>query len=206
LVLVYLALSLAATCHPECRWQCDDPVCPAQCHPICDRPKCQVQCEEPPCASCTVHCERPECSVRCPKDMCEKESCPQCETVCAPAACHTQCISPAPVCSPMCEEVNCNWKCAKPTLCPKPKCELACEKPACEDQEGDGTEPPLGGSAGPCCPCAAEFLQLAYNNAVNGALIEKDMIPSLVEVQHTMKFAEQESGKEACCPCGPPPS
>ena len=34
-------------CHPECRWQCDDPVCPAVCHPVCERPKCQIH----------VHCE-----------------------------------------------------------------------------------------------------------------------------------------------------
>ena len=33
-------------CHPECRWQCDDPVCPAVCHPVCERPKCQIHCEE----------------------------------------------------------------------------------------------------------------------------------------------------------------
>ena len=30
-----------AACHPQCRWQCDDPQCPAQCHPVCERPKCQ---------------------------------------------------------------------------------------------------------------------------------------------------------------------
>ena len=24
----------AAPCHPQCRWQCDDPSCPAQCRQI----------------------------------------------------------------------------------------------------------------------------------------------------------------------------
>ncbi len=38
--------SAPADCHPQCKWQCDDPQCPAVCHPVCERPKCQMQCEE----------------------------------------------------------------------------------------------------------------------------------------------------------------
>ncbi len=39
------AAEVEGDCHPECRWQCDDPVCPAVCHPVCERPKCQIHCE-----------------------------------------------------------------------------------------------------------------------------------------------------------------
>merc|ERR1719198_2939911 len=88
--------TLEAQCHPECKWQCDDPSCPAVCHPVCERPKCEISCEETPCAKCTIHCERPVCSVRCPKDMREKEGCPKCETVCSPAKCHTKCVAKRP--------------------------------------------------------------------------------------------------------------
>jgi len=104
-------------CHPECRWQCDDPVCPAKCHPVCERPKCQIQCEETACARCKVHCDKPKCNVRCPKDMCEKKDCPKCETVCSPANCRTSCVAPEPVCTPMCEETKCDWKCKKRRTC-----------------------------------------------------------------------------------------
>ena len=89
LVLAVIAVDTQAPCHPQCKWQCDDPACPAVCHPICARPKCQMQCEELPCPKCDVHCEKPACSVRCPKSLCEKDDCPKCETVCSPPVCHT---------------------------------------------------------------------------------------------------------------------
>jgi len=180
-----------AECHPECRWQCDDPVCPAQCHPVCERPKCQMQCEETPCAQCTVHCEKPACNVRCPKDMCEKAACPKCETVCAPAECRTTCVPPEPVCTPMCEETRCDWKCRKPTLCPKPKCELVCEKAAC-----------LAHSHKKCCSCNEANLAAsvqAANAAVPHALVETET-PTFMEVMHTVKFHEKQ-GRPQCCLC-----
>jgi hypothetical protein len=135
-------------CHPECRWQCDDPMCPAVCHPVCERPRCQMQCAATQCAKCTVHCEKPVCSVRCPKNMCERESCPKCETVCQPAQCHTTCVAPEPVCSPVCEETKCDWKCKKPERCPRPKCQLQCQKSACEAAAAAGvSEACLGRTA-----------------------------------------------------------
>jgi hypothetical protein len=101
----------------------------------------------------------------------------------------------------MCEEVKCDWKCKKPTLCPKPKCMLQCEKAACEAQDDEPTPQPR-----PCCPCSNEiYLQLAVDDANTKPLgtLEKDMIPSLVEMQHTMKLHEQE-GQQTCCPCETP--
>merc|ERR1719424_2811111 len=115
LLLAFVAVAAATECAPNCKWQCDDPQCPAVCHPVCKRPNCEMKCEETPCAKCTIHCERPTCSIRCPKEDCQKESCPKCETVC--------------------EELECTNKCAKPTNCAKPKCELQCEKPACEEKQ-----------------------------------------------------------------------
>jgi len=203
LVLVLLAPHIGAAnaeCHPECRWQCDDPVCPAQCHPVCERPKCQMQCEQPPCADCTVHCERPACTVRCPKDMCEKNDCPQCETVCSPAKCHSECIAPEPICSPLCEETKCDWKCKKPTLCPKPKCELQCERPACD------ANPPISAvlaanNAAKCCACTAQNIGAAVNSAdMLSRLADASMRPTFVELVHTMKLKET-TGETTCCPC-----
>ncbi|GAB5353365.1 hypothetical protein AAMO2058_000030500 [Amorphochlora amoebiformis] len=174
-------------CHPECKWQCDDPSCPAVCHPVCERPKCEISCEETPCAKCTIHCERPICSVRCPKDMCEMEGCAKCETVCSPAKCHTKCVAPEPKCNPVCEETKCDWKCKKPTTCPKPKCELQCEKPEC------ATTPK-------CCECsaagnAAVAVAKAGSKAPEGAVL-----PSFLEVMDTIRH-NKAIGDKMCCPC-----
>jgi len=192
-LLGFIGVAFGAECHPECTWQCDDPVCPAQCHPVCKHPRCQMQCEETPCAQCTVKCEKPECTVRCPKDMCESDSCPQCETVCSPAKCHTSCIAPEPVCSPLCEETQCDWKCKKPVMCPKPKCELQCEKPACEAQN------PTPPSTPSCCTCSTSAIELgrkiADSKLPTGSTAET---MSAIEVQHHTRF----TAKEMCCPCG----
>jgi len=195
LVVLFATVTLAtdAQCHPECRWQCDDPVCPAICHPVCERPRCQMQCEETACAKCTIHCEKPICSVRCPKDMCEKDSCPQCETVCAPAQCHTKCVAPDPVCTPLCEKTACEWKCKKPSMCPKPKCELQCEKPACEVKQH--------------CPCQCNnqanvrsAMSRASHHSHHSSMIETSMVPSFLEVMASMLHTHQQ-GKSTCCPC-----
>jgi len=180
----------ATDCHPQCRWQCDDPVCPAQCHPICERPKCQVHCEETPCAACKIHCDKPQCNVRCPKDMCEKQDCPKCETVCAPAKCRTACTAPNAVCTPMCEDTKCEWKCKKPTLCPRPKCELVCEKPACAHQKPNKTVTRT------CCSCTQTNVQATLLQ-VGEAEGEQ---PSFLELVHSFKFQEQQ-GQEPCCAC-----
>jgi hypothetical protein len=185
------ATEVEGDCHPECRWQCDDPVCPAQCHPICERPKCQVHCEETPCAACKIHCDKPQCNVRCPKDMCEKTDCPKCETVCAPAKCRTACTAPNAVCTPMCEETKCEWKCKKPTLCPRPKCELVCEKPACAAQK-----PAKQNVTRTCCQCTQQNVQASLLQAGEAA----GEAPSFLELVHTFKFQEQQ-GQSPCCAC-----
>jgi len=201
-LLSLVAVSLAAKCHPECRWQCDDPVCPAQCHPVCARPKCEMQCQETECAKCTVHCEQPECSVRCPKDMCEKDDCPKCETVCAPAECRTTCVAPEANCAPLCEETQCNWSCAKPATCPRPKCELQCEKPACDIQDVKPEEA--------CCPCtganleqAISFAELHAKTVAKLSVAEK---PSFLEVVHTLKHRQLQGLPDTCCPCAAAPA
>jgi len=180
-----------ANCHPTCRWQCDDPSCPAVCHPVCARPKCEMQCQQTECAKCTVHCEQPECSVRCPKDMCEKDSCPKCETVCAPAQCHTTCVAPKANCAPLCEETSCSWSCAKPTTCPRPKCELQCSKPACDVKDKQK-----------CCKCGAKGAKRAIAAAPRFEEVHSDaeMMPSFMEVVASFKHAA-EQGVEECCPC-----
>jgi len=193
-------LEAAAECHPQCRWQCDDPVCPAKCHPVCERPKCQIQCEETACAKCTVHCDKPQCNVRCPKDMCEKNDCPKCETVCSPANCRTSCIAPEPVCTPMCEETKCDWKCKKPTTCPKPKCELQCDKPACEAKPPAPAPKPKR----TCCACnnaknvGASMIEANAHAEANGVNIDNAM--TFLETVSHLK-AQADSGAEGCCVC-----
>merc|ERR1712226_1609546 len=185
------ASEVSAGCHPQCKWLCDDPVCPAKCHPVCARPKCQMDCKPTECAKCEVHCEEPVCSVRCPKEMCEMEDCPACETVCRPAVCRTTCTAPEPNCSPLCEKTKCAWKCKTPTLCPKPKCQLTCEQPGCTE------ESKFGGSAAqsPCCPCNAANTAFAVESAEMHArennMESETPKPSLLEVLHTMSAKEK---------------
>jgi len=183
-------------CHPECRWQCDDPVCPAVCHPVCERPKCQIHCEETECAKCKIHCDKPQCNVRCPKDLCEKKDCPKCETVCSPANCRTQCEAPNAVCTPMCEDTKCDWKCKKPTLCPRPKCELVCEKPACAY-----VKPAPVNHTRSCCHCSAANVKASMIQAHETTTIHEDVTPTFLEVMHTMKHTAQETGAPSCCAC-----
>jgi len=199
-VLAMEVESEAAPCHPQCRWQCDDPSCPAQCHPVCERPKCQVHCEETPCAACKIHCDKPQCNVRCPKDLCESTDCPKCETVCAPAKCRTACTAPNAVCTPMCEETKCDWKCKKPTLCPRPKCELVCEKPACAAKKRHHGRRHHGrnGTRG-CCACNHRNIKASMIQAGETVTGEEPM--SFLEVMHTFKHAEAITGEKQCCGC-----
>ena len=213
-VFAFLFLGVVAAtevaCHPQCKWLCDDPVCPAKCHPVCARPKCQMDCKQSECAKCEVHCEEPVCSVRCPKQMCELEGCPSCETVCRPAVCRTTCTAPEPNCSPLCEKTKCAWKCKTPTLCPKPKCQLTCEQPGCtEDNVFGGAS---GGS--PCCPCNAGGVSFAmlhadvhHKNSTEAGSQEGDEVDeaklSLIEALHSMS-AKEQNGESQCCPCAAP--
>lgn len=124
MLLLFIAAALA--CHPECTWQCDDPVCAAECRPVCDEPVCEIQCEQGEQGELT-RCAPPRCVVRCPDDRCETDECPQCETVCEPPRC-----SGSAVCTIHCEETSCGWACHKPRHCPKPHCELQCDEPCCQ--------------------------------------------------------------------------
>lgn len=107
---------------PECRWMCDDPICPAECEPVCDTPECIIQCTSGTCFQAL-----PVCSTRCATEVVVSDNCPVCETICEPlpALC-------TPHCGILCEAVSCTWSCRKPSNCVRPQCELACERPACE--------------------------------------------------------------------------
>jgi len=120
IILLCLTIAFAFAANPECRWACDDPVCPAHCVPVCAAPRCQIQCD--PGHSCPFSV--PSCTTRCPLDQSPADNCPQCETVCSPVNC--------PGCHPLCEATVCNWHCTKPAMCVQPRCELVCERPACE--------------------------------------------------------------------------
>lgn len=205
LIVLASATEVSTGCqHPQCKWLCDDPECPAKCHPVCARPNCQMDCKPTECAKCEVHCEEPACSVRCPKEMCEMDNCPKCETVCRPAVCRTTCTAPEPNCSPLCEPTKCAWKCRTPTLCPKPKCQLTCEKPDCNDGKVFGLA--SAQANGGCCACNSQNVAFAMlhadvharTNNVN-AKAEK---PSLMELMSNLQ-AKGES-HQSCCPCAGP--
>lgn len=121
-LLLFTALyAFAYASTPECRWLCDDPVCPAHCVPVCQAPRCQVHCTAP--LTCTV--QIPTCTTRCPPDQSPSDHCPACETVCQPTGCPSGCET-------LCEAPVCAWHCTKPAMCVQPRCELNCERPACE--------------------------------------------------------------------------
>jgi hypothetical protein len=98
----------------------------------------------------------------------------------------------------MCEATKCDWKCKKPITCPKPKCELVCERPACDTRARKaGTKPG-------CCSCADPANLAATIRSAN-ALLEQssetsEMMPSFMEVMHSVKAKTQE-GKGFCCKC-----
>lgn len=118
--LLILIVSLCAA-QPQCRYMCDDPVCPAVCAPLCERPVCQV------CHSDTgvqICLPTDACRVQCPSAIYYNNSCPQCETVCPGTLCNS------PDCQVFCEAPACSWQCRKPK-CPYPQCQLQCEEPVC---------------------------------------------------------------------------
>jgi len=203
-------------CHPRCRWQCDEPDCPARCLPVCTLPVCQVKCQQGPCADCNIRCHEPDCTVRCPKDVCKKGDCPKCETVCAPAKCHTECEPPTPLCVPVCATTQCKLECKKPNNCPRPKCQLVCEKVNCSV----GQSPWSRHATSECCPCTQATLRLAILRADAqrfGEQLDKihkleDEIklrkvrrehwqPSLLELLHTVQHDEKRGLNGMCCPC-----
>jgi hypothetical protein len=132
--LFTLLVHTSLACHPECTYQCDDPVCKAVCNYVVVRNvNCNVQCNgsyTPLRGQCF---QTPACHIIVPDDQCESDSCPVAQVQCGSVYCN-----PAPprgiVCSTLCEEVELAWKCRKPTIqdgCREPICELQCEQPAC---------------------------------------------------------------------------
>jgi len=131
--------------------------------------------------------------------MCEAKDCPKCETVCSPANCRTSCIAPEPVCTPMCEQTKCDWKCKKPTTCPRPKCELQCDKPACEAKKPEFLRHERREG---CCRCSHKNIRHSLVEAGSKGFDESagHVLPSFMEVYHTIKFHEK-NGAEGCCAC-----
>lgn len=121
IAIIFGAGTAGLACHPECHWQCDDPVEAADCSPRCESPNCEYNCDDP---KHLPNDKTPNCIVRCPEDQCELDECPQCETICYPPrhlddGCHI-----------LCEALVCEWDCREPTI-RKPICELVCEQPTC---------------------------------------------------------------------------
>jgi len=152
-------------------------------------------------------------------------ACPKCETVCAPARCHTTCEAPKADCSPLCEETSCRWDCKKPTVCPRPKCELQCDKPVCELKQrrrnGRAGKPSRKPSIDfpACCDCKPSNVASAMLLATeahkdsaphkpvewafaDGKEAELSPFPSFMEVMSTLK-ADEQNGQHprVCCPC-----
>lgn len=112
-------------CHPECTWQCDDPVCPADCTIHAGPLNCTVMCSDN-----GHYCYPPRCTHECLDNVCETDMCPICSILCEAPRCR---FVPLGVrCETMCSQGMFSWSCKKPKNCPYPKCELMCEKPACE--------------------------------------------------------------------------
>ena len=112
-------------CHPQCSWVADNPMKNAVCEPYCRPPVCAWKFNGSEDSTALCGATPPTCSIRCPKDECEDETAPHCETLCQPHATEA-------VCSPLCEEPRCAWACTKPTDMPIPRFELVCEKPAAD--------------------------------------------------------------------------
>jgi hypothetical protein len=136
LFLTVVLISISYACHPECSWQCDNPVCAAVCEPVCQPYNCS-QCIST--TTTTTECQKIHvgCAVNIQQDQCETDQCPVAELVCANLC---QGISN---CSITCAQLECGWSCQKPDNCPYPVCQLNCEQPACEITSDASTIPLL---------------------------------------------------------------
>jgi len=126
LFVVAFFTSNAYACHPECRWQCDNPVCPAL---------CQVTCKKNPCSSST--CTDQSCRCASSTDpvitQCEGPLTGNCAT-CTVGQSGLNCRTAGGYncqCETQCTTESCSWTCQTPISCPKPTCHLECESPAC---------------------------------------------------------------------------
>lgn len=124
-ILLYDTIS---SCHAECSYQCDNPVCRAVVIPYCKKPNCYI------CGNNT-HEDTPECVPwnncyhQCLNytNQCELDMCPMCSIHCKEPRC-----PPGVSCFIECNEPECGWIASKPTNCPLPRCILQCEQVACE--------------------------------------------------------------------------
>jgi len=133
LFLLILFAACAASTHPECRWLCDDPVCPAVCAPVCAPLACAVTC------NASYQCNPPVCEIRCEPDQSESDACPACTPLCEMPVCQPADPHVLGHCETHCQPLECAWRCTKPVDCPRPTCQLSCERPACEEAAWPGT-------------------------------------------------------------------
>ncbi len=135
--ILFLSLSLSfvshatdsteAGCHPECSFQCDDPVCPALCSFSCPDTLCQ-----------TAPCDDSDCTCESFGELQIKEcrllahaACPECDVGRSGRNCQNQ-AGRSCTCQTSCDAQPCTLSCQTPSFCPEPRCELQCESPACE--------------------------------------------------------------------------
>lgn len=129
-VLSFLLLlpTFILSCHPECVYQCSNPVCSAICETVCQRARCDICYNVSNTTQCTA---TNRCTVSCGENQCESDQCPYCTTQCSASICNGNTN-----CHIQCQAPECSWKCRKPTRieCPPPVCQIQCELPACQHQ------------------------------------------------------------------------
>jgi hypothetical protein len=85
------------------------------------------------------------------------------------------------------------------SLCSCVCLQLVCERPACD------TRARKEGTKGGCCSCANQANLAATIRAANSLMEESSevtqMMPSFMEVMHTIKAAGQEGKDAMCCKC-----
>ncbi len=129
-IVLLVGLNLGQTCHPECRFQCDDPVWPAVCKIITQPPKCIIQCSGPILGTPLQYCGNLTCAVHQPApDQCQMDQCPIVEITCLPLVCVG--LPNGVSCEPLCEAPVAAWSCTPGPL-PPITCIPVCDKPACE--------------------------------------------------------------------------
>lgn len=117
LLLLFLLVAHAQSCHPECTNDGGANVYPADCIHVCSKPNCTNTCD-----GCVAF---PTCRIECPEDQCESDSCPACALLCNEPVCIPD---PYSNCTIECQELECSWSCRAPATCPG---NCTCDEPAC---------------------------------------------------------------------------
>lgn len=116
----------SGTCHPECRWLCDDPLCNAEIAVECPATACGTpSCTQEDC-TCDVW---PTPAIESCADAHSKE--PTCTLALTGQNCHSP-SGAACSCKADCPTVTCTRSAPLDERCTRPRCELQCERPACE--------------------------------------------------------------------------